>query len=139
MNIFVYEKNGEKRNCVIEWLIYMLGYSLVFLLVSKLFDSFYLDTEHGLLYAFLAVIIVSVLNTTIKPILVWMTLPITAITLGVFYPFINVFILKIADLILGSHFELGNILIVFFIAILISILNLWIEALIIKPIIRRIR
>ena len=48
----------------------------------------------------IAVIIVFILNRTIKPLLVWMTLPLTALTLGLFYPLINILVLKITDFIL---------------------------------------
>ena len=44
----------------------------------------------------LATLIISILNITIKPVLFVLTLPITTLTLGIFYPFINVIILKIA-------------------------------------------
>ena len=37
----------------------------------------------------IAVLIIFILNRTIKPLLVFLTLPLTAITLGLFYPLIN--------------------------------------------------
>ena len=62
-------------------------------------------------------------NKTIKPILVTLTIPITGLTLGLFYPFINVLILKITDWILGNHFEINNLLVALLFAILLSISN----------------
>lgn len=123
----------------IEWLIYMFFYTIVFFTVSNLFDSFYIDIEHSCIYSFLAVVIIYILNKTIKPVLFFLTIPITGITLGLFYPCINLFILKLTDWILGSHFQLNNIFIAFFIAILISIMNSVIDSIIVKPIIRRLR
>ena len=69
----------------------------------------------------------------IKPVIVWLTIPITAITLGVFYPFINVFILHIVDFILGSHFSVNGIFLCVIVAILISIMNMIMDNMIIKP------
>ena len=67
-----------------------------------------------------------------------MPIPITGITLGLFYPFINLFILKLVDWILGSHFQLENIWIALLVAILLSIINFVMEELVIKPIIKRV-
>lgn len=131
----------NKKNMIhfIDWLIYMIGYTIVFIFASFLFKSFYIDTSCFGIYAFLAVIIIYILNKTIKPILVTLTIPITGITLGLFYLVINLFILKLTDWILVTHFDLGNIVYAFFIAIFISIMNMLMEGLIIKPIIRRLK
>ena len=140
MKIVVFGKGKEARlNKLLDWLIYMIGYTLVFILVSLLFKSFYIDTSHYYIYPFIAVIIIYILNKTIKPLLIFLTLPITALTLGLFYPIVNVIILKLTDFILGKHFNLSNFWIAIFIAILISIINTIMENIIIKPIIRRFR
>ena len=140
MKIVVLNKNNEARiNKFLDWLIYMIGYTLVFIAVSLLFKSFHLDTSKYGLYAFLAVIITYVLNKTIKPILVYLTLPLTGLTLGLFYPIINVLILKITDLILLDHFDLTDFWAAIVAAILISIMNQIMENLIIQPIIRRFK
>ena len=107
----------------IEWLIYVAGYTLVFVIVTCLFDSVQIDSDHLIIWSFIIVVILSVLNKTLKPILVTITMPLTGITFGLFYPFINVFLLKIVDWLLGKHFELHNIFILFFIAILLSVMN----------------
>ena len=125
---------------LIEWLIYMLGYALVLVIISLIFKkSFYINKKYFYFYALLASIIIYLLNQTIKPILVKLTLPLTALTLGLFYPIINVFILYITSFILGKNFEVHNIYIMFIIAILISTLNVFVEGTIIKPIIYRRR
>ena len=121
-----------------DWLLYMLGYTLVFILVSNMFKSVYIDTSHSYIYSTAVVLILYILNKTIKPVLVTLTIPITGITLGLFYPFINLFILKLVDWILGSHFQLKNIWIALLVAILLSIINFIMEELVIKPIIKRV-
>lgn len=139
MKLVIKGKDNKLRfNHFLEWLLYLVGYTLVFLGVSALFKSFYIDKSFYGLYGLLAVAIISILNKTIKPVLVTLTIPITGLTLGLFYPCINLFILKLTDWILGSHFNLENIWIAFFIAILLSIMNVLMEGLIIKPILKKV-
>ncbi len=42
-------------------------------------------------------IVLALLNTFLKPILVWLTIPVTIITLGLFLLIINAIIVKLAD------------------------------------------
>ncbi len=136
----IIKKNGKERlNKFLDWVLYMIGYGLVFIAISSLFDSFYIDKSMYGLYGFIAVIIIYILNQTIKPILVYLTLPITGLTLGLFYPFINVFILKLTDLILTSHLKFTDFWVLLLVAIIISIVNQIVESIIIKPIIRRFK
>ena len=144
--IIIEEDNGsqEKKikklvsNPFVSWLLYMVGYAIVLISVSVIFKkSFYIDSRYYGLYAFLAAIIIYILNQTIKPILFYITLPITALTFGLFYPILNVFVLEITSFILGSHFEIHGLILPFVIAIVISILNLFMEGMIIKPIIHK--
>ena len=126
------------NNRFVSWLLYMLGYAIVLISVSLIFrKSFYIDSSYYGLYAFLAAIIIYLLNQTIKPILFYITLPITAITFGLFYPLLNVFILDITSFILGKHFQIHGIILPFIIAIIISILNMFMEGMIIKPLIHK--
>ncbi|MBT29428.1 MAG: hypothetical protein CMO01_07170 [Thalassobius sp.] len=53
-------------------------------------------------HAILTAILLAIASVTIKPILVFFTLPITIITLGLFYFVINVIILMIIDAILSG-------------------------------------
>lgn len=126
------------QNKFFEWILYMLCYAIVLILVSCLFTkSFYINNEYYGLYALLASIIIYILNQTIKPVLVYITLPLTAITYGLFYTIINVIILYITSFILGSNFQIHGIIISFIIAVIISFLNLLMEGMIIKPIINK--
>ena len=102
------------------------------------FKSFYIDSEHLIIWSAIIVLTIYVLNKTIKPVLVTLTIPITGITLGLFYPCINVFILKLVDWILGSHFEIKNLFIALLVAILLSITNFIMEE-IIKHIIEKVK
>lgn len=118
---------------IIEWLIHMLGYTLVLIIASLIFkETIYIDTSFYGLWGLLTVVILFILNRTLKPILFWLTLPITGLTLGLFYPLINVLILKITDFILLSHFEIKGILFVFIVSIFLSIMNWLMDNLIIN-------
>lgn len=127
MQLIIKEKNRLRLNRLIDWLIYMIGYTLVFILVTSIFDSIYIDSNHVILWSVIIVLLISILNKTVKPTLVTLTIPITGITLGLFYPCINVFILKLVDWLLGDHFEVNNIYIALFAAIMLSIMNFLME------------
>ena len=127
---------SKNKYVVLEWLIKILGYALVLITVSIIFkNTIYIDNSYWGLWAVLASLIVFILNKTIKPILVWLTLPITALTLGLFYPIINVIILNIVDFILGSHFKIQGIFMSVIVAIIISIMNFLLNDLVINNII----
>lgn len=123
----------KKINKYLDWLIHMLGYTLVLITVSLIFkNTIIIDNAYFGLWGFIAVLIIFVLNRTIKPLLVWLTLPLTALTLGLFYPLINVLVLKITDFILMDHFEINGIFFVFIVSIVISIMNAIMDNLIIN-------
>jgi len=126
-----------KINKYLDWFIHMVGYALVLITVSVIFQrTIYIDNRLFGLWGLIAVIIVFILNRTIKPILVWMTLPLTAITLGLFYPLINILVLKITDFILGSHFEIKGTIMFFFVSIIISVMNAIMDNLIIDNLLK---
>ena len=129
----------EKIVNIIDWLLHFFSYAVIFIIVATYFDSFQIDDSHLYTYGMLATFIIFVLNKTVKPVIIKLTIPLTGLTLGLFYPFVNVFILKLTDWILRSHFEIEGVWTVFFIAILISIMNILIDNIIIKPIVRRLK
>lgn len=124
-------------NKILDFIITVLVYDLVLILVSNITNTLVIDSSYYGLYSLLGAIIICILNKTIKPILFKLTIPITGVTMGLFYPCLNILILKITDWILLSHFETHGIITLFLTSILISIINLIIEELIIKPIIGR--
>ena len=125
------------KNKYLDWLIRMIGYALVLIAVSIIFnDTVYIDNRYFGIWGLIAVIIIFILNKTIKPVIVWLTLPLTALTLGLFYLIINVLILKITDFILMSHFEINGIFMAFIVSIVISIMNTIMDNIIKRNIIR---
>ncbi len=130
--------NGNKieyrLNLFLEWLIYMFGYAVVLLITSNLFRPLYVE---NFWYGFIAAILIYILNKTIKPFLVTISLPIIGMSLGLFYIVINVFILLLVSLILGKHFYLTGFFSPFIVALFISLMNILMEGFIIKPLIER--
>ena len=127
MGTVVIEENHQKRpkiNKFLDWFIHVFGYTLVLITVSIIFDhTVCIDNQFFGLWGILAVIIIFILNRTVKPLLFWLTLPLTALTLGLFYPIVNVFVLKLTDWILMGHFEIHGTFMVFIVSIIISIMN----------------
>ena len=140
MKLIVFDENkGKIRiNKTVEWILHTIGYGLILICMSVLFPKhFYISNEFFGLYGFIAAIIIYILNKTIKPIIVLFTLPITGLTMGLFYPCINLFILYLVSFLLGTKFIIHGIFVPFLIAIIISLMNVLVEELIIKPIIER--
>ena len=111
----------------------ILGYTVILMIVSYLFkNTIYLDDSYYGMWCFFAALLIYILNKTVKPFLVWLTIPITGITLGLFYPFINLGILKLVSLLLGGHFKIYGIWFAVLASILISILNVILDDVILK-------
>ena len=131
----VYKKLINNR--FVEWIIYLICYAIILITVSIMFKSLDISNEYYGLYPLLASIIIYILNQTIKPVLTFITLPLTVISWGLFYPIINVIILYITSFILGDKFQVKGIIIPFFIAIIISLLNALMEGIVISPLRKR--
>ena len=123
----------EKFIKILDLFISILVYSLILITFSIIFkNTLYIDNSYFGLTSVLAAAIIFLLNRTIKPLIVWLTLPITALTLGLFYPVINFIILKITDLILVNHLEINGYLMPLIVATLISLTHIIMDHLIHK-------
>ena len=74
------KKNLPRFNLVLEFILYSVFYTAVFLLVEKMFSSFVINDEHKIIYAFLSIVIIYILDKVLKPVLVTISTPITGIT-----------------------------------------------------------
>lgn len=138
--IIIRSSNQLKPKSIFERIIYIIGYTLILITTSVLFNkTIYIDNQFFGLFALIASVLIYLLNQFVKPFLVFLTLPITALTFGLFYPFINVFILKIVDLLMGDYFYIDGFLIGFVVAIFISAMNYIMQTMIINPLIYRTR
>lgn len=123
---------------LLEKAIYIVGYALILIIMSVIFnDTIQIDNSYLGIWGLLISLVIYILNKTIKPIIVKLTLPITGLTLGIFYPCINVFILKLVDFIFINHLTIKGLVIPFFIAILISLMNILMDEMLIKPILKK--
>ena len=137
MKLVIIENKIARLNKFIDWLLYMVGYALILITASILFkNTIYIDSEFFGFWGLRAAIIIYFLNKTIKPVLIWLTLPLTGLTFGLFYPFVNVLVLNITDFILGNHFTIDGIFMAFIVAVLISIMNIILQEIVIKSIIK---
>ena len=122
-----YDNKGD----TLKFLIGIIVYAIVLIIADYLFKNIYIDTY---LSAIIAAVILSLLNYTIKPLLIYWTLPLTIVTYGIAYPIVNMIILKLCDILMGEHFLIGNFISVFFIAIFISILKMFLDHFITKKV-----
>ena len=117
-------KIDNKQNNKADLTSFIVGifvYAIVIFIASTIFNNLYVES---FLYALIAATILSMLNYTIKPVLVFLTLPLNIMTLGITYPIVNMIILKICDLLMGKYFIIHGFLAMFFISIFISFLKL---------------
>ena len=135
------KKESNKYNLehwIIETSLYLVAYTITFLIVENIFKSFVICQDNKIIWALIAVMIIYVLNKVVRPLLVTLTMPLTGITFGLFYIVINTLILKLTDWLLGPKLSFNNIWVLFFIAIVLGIFRFIIEELIMKPIIRKV-
>jgi len=63
-------------------------------------------TNYG--YALLVAVVLSLANLVVKPILVFLTIPITIVTLGLFLLVINALIILLVDYLITPGFDVSN-------------------------------
>lgn len=122
-------------NDIVCLFIKLVGYTVILMFVSFIFkNTIYLDNSDYGMWCFFAAILIYILNITVKPFLVWLTIPLTGLTLGLFYPFINLGILKFVSILLRDHFKIYGIWFAVMASILISILNVILDETLLKKI-----
>ena len=100
---------------VMRW----IGNSLAIWFVAWLFEDVILTTTQD---AFIAGAVLGLVNTIVRPILVILTLPVTIVTLGIFYFVISAFCLWLTSYLLPG-FEVHGFLVTLVSAILIGIVS----------------
>lgn len=130
--MIIYSENKPIKYTFIELITTLLVNAFVLYLASKIFKGFFVSNY---IYAIIAAIVIMILNKFLKPILKVLTLPINIFTLGLSYPIINVIILKVTGLIIGNNFKIEGIIVPFFIAIFISIMNIILDLIITKKVV----
>lgn len=127
--VIIEEKETSKIEMIVGWLVNMAVYAIILVVISLIFPkTVYIDRSMFGLWAIVSAVLISILNQTIKPLIVWFTMPITGLTLGLFYPFINLIILKLVSIITLGHFEIHGIFFAVLVSIIISWLNIFIDS-----------
>ncbi|PAE09086.1 hypothetical protein CHI12_01980 [Terribacillus saccharophilus] len=106
---------------MLRWILTLLLNSVSLIIVSYIFDSFYLE---GFGTAILASFILSVLNLLVRPVLIFLTLPLTALTFGLFLFVINAVTLMITQGLIGENFIIEGFGTAIIAAIILALLNL---------------
>ena len=123
---------------IVKSFLQIMIYAFILIIISILFKKvIYIDMSYYGIWALIASSIIFILNKTVKPYIFRLTISITALTYGLFYPIINLFIFYLTSFILRSHFEIKNIWLCIIIVIIISILKHLLNMYIIEPIIRK--
>lgn len=125
----LYKIDNRRNNSIdaIQFVVGIVVYALVLYIAASLFRNLHIE---NFWYAIIAALILSALNYTIKPILIYWTLPLSIVTYGIAYPIVNMIILKICDVLMASSFEISGFIHTFIIAIFISVLKIIFDRLI---------
>jgi putative membrane protein len=108
-----------------RWLAHILMNAVLLLALAGYFESIHLS---GIGAALFASILLSVLNTFVKPILILLTLPVTVLTLGLFLFVINALTLLMTAWLMGDAFDIDGFGAALFASLAISLFRIAIEA-----------
>ena len=104
---------------MVKILVHWIVSALFLYVLSFLFRGIVIDSAMA---AIIAAIVMGLINSTIKPVLQIISLPITFITLGIFYLVINGLMLMLVS-VLVPGFHVSGFGTAFFAAIVLSLLN----------------
>lgn len=99
-----------------RWLIN----TIALLVVTYLVPGIHADS---IVTLFIAALVLGLLNAVIKPILFWLTLPLTIVTLGIFLIVLNAIMLELTD-VLVPGFTISTFFAAFIGALVLGILSL---------------
>lgn len=74
-------------------------------------------------YALLVAIVLSIVNVIVKPILVFLTIPITIVTLGLFLLVINALLILLVDYLIPTGFEVDGFWWALAFSVILSLFN----------------
>ena len=93
--------------------------ALAVILISRLVPGVHLDTFST---AILVAIILAILNATLKPLLIILTIPITVITLGIFLLVINAIIISLTDYLIPG-FRIDGFMLTLLFSLILSLMT----------------
>jgi putative membrane protein len=107
---------GKSMRLLLNWLLS----AIALLIVSYVVPGFHIE---GFKAALIAAIVIGLINATLGLLLKLITLPLTLLTLGVFWWVVNAFMLILASKLLAPEFMVNGFLAAFLGAILLSLVN----------------
>ena len=107
-----------------KMLLHWIVTALFLYVLSFLFRGISID---GAMAALVAAIVLGLINATLKPILQFISLPITFLTLGFFYLVVNALMLMLVS-VLVPGFNISGFWTAFFAAIVLGLLNTMVES-----------
>lgn len=113
-----------------RWFGGILLNAILFLFLSWLIPSFVVSSIGT---AILASLILAIVNFLIRPILILFTLPATIVTLGLFLFVINALMLQLTHKVMGDGFVIESFGTALLIAISMTVLNMILNATLLKP------
>lgn len=118
---------------MLRLLVHIVVNAAVLLMIAGYIESFAISSVWSALGAS---VILGLINVFLKPFLVILTLPITILSLGLFLIVINAGILMLTSYMMGDAFMIQGFGVALLAAVIMSVLNLLIENIILKPIFR---
>ena len=113
--------DNNSNNKLISFIVSIFVYAVVLFIASTIFRHLYIE---NFFYAIVAALILSMLNYSVKPVLVFLTLPLNIVTFGITYPIVNMIILKLCDLLMGKYFVISGFIATLVISLFISFLKI---------------
>src|SRR5271166_6390056 len=107
---------GQSMRLLLNWLLS----ALALLIVSHVVPGFHVN---GYKEALIAAVVIGLINATLGMLVKVITLPLTLLTLGVFWWVVNALMLMLASSLLKPGFEVSGFLPAFLGAILLSLVN----------------
>ncbi len=119
---------------MIRGLLSLVLNAVALLLVAEVFQGFHLE---GFAVAIVASLVLAVLNAVVKPLLMFFTLPINLLTLGLFTFVINAITLMLTQALIGSDFVIDGFGVAILAAIVLSVINLILNKLVKDPLLKK--
>jgi putative membrane protein len=115
--LLVNHLQGETMRLLLNWLLS----AIALLIVSYLVPGFHIE---GFKAALIAAVVIGLINATLGLLLKVITLPLTLLTLGVFWWVVNALMLMLASKLLAPGFMVSGFFAAFLGAIVLSLVNM---------------
>ena len=103
-----------------KFLIKTIITALAILVSDLVLSGIYVD---GFWWAIVLALVLSFLNSVVRPLLILLTLPATLVTLGLFLLVINAIIIELADWIIGAGFQVKSFIWALLFSFVLSIVS----------------